>query len=69
MIDPGKQQVFLNYLLDHHLENRVKHLDQETLTPSLRLKCRSSIPDAVAEVGKSEEIGRIFAGFQKDVYL
>lgn len=43
-------------------------LDQEKLTPLLRLKYHNSIADAVAELGRPEEIGRVFAGFQKYLY-
>ena len=46
----------------------VEELDQEKLTPLLRLKYHDSIADAVADLGRSEEIGRVFAGFQKYLY-
>ena len=34
----------------------------------LRLKYNNSIADAVADLGKPEEIGHVFAGFQKYLY-
>jgi type I restriction enzyme R subunit len=43
-------------------------LDQEKLTPLLRLKNHDSIADALADLGKPEEIGTVFAGFQKYLY-
>jgi len=46
----------------------VEELDQGKLTPLLRLKYHGSISDAVADLGKPEEIGRVFAGFQKYLY-
>ena len=46
----------------------VEELDQEKLTPLLRLKYHDSIADAVADLGKPEEIGKVFAGFQKYLY-
>jgi type I restriction enzyme R subunit len=46
----------------------VDELDQAKLTPLLRLKYHDSIADAVADLGKPEEIGRVFAGFQKYLY-
>jgi hypothetical protein len=46
----------------------VEELDQEKLTPLLRLKYHDSIADAVADLGKPEEIGRVFFGFQKYLY-
>jgi type I restriction enzyme, R subunit len=38
------------------------------LTPLLRLKYEDSIADAVADLGRPEDIGRLFAGFQKYLY-
>lgn len=46
----------------------VQELDQDKLTPLLRLKYQDSIADAVADLGKPEEIGRVFTGFQKYLY-
>jgi len=43
-------------------------LDQEKLTPLLRLEYRSSIADALADLGRAEEIGQVFTGFQKYLY-
>jgi type I restriction enzyme, R subunit len=34
----------------------------------LRLKYHNSIADAVADLGRPDEIGRIFADFQKYLY-
>ncbi len=63
-----KQQVFLDFVLSHYVSVGVEELDQEKLTPLLRLKYHNSIADAVADLGKPDEIGRVFAGFQKDLY-
>jgi len=43
-------------------------LDQEKLTPLLRLKYRNSIADAISDLGKPEEIGKMFVGFQRYLY-
>ena len=43
-------------------------MGQEKLTPLLHLKYRNSIADAVADLGRPEEIGRVFAGFQRFLY-
>jgi type I restriction enzyme R subunit len=64
----SKQQVFLDFVLSHYVSVGVEELDQEKLTPLLRLKYHNSIADAVAELGRPEEIGRVFAGFQKYLY-
>jgi type I restriction enzyme R subunit len=63
-----KQQVFLDFVLSHYVAVGVGELDQEKLTPLLRLKYHDSIADALADLGRPEEIGRIFAGFQKYLY-
>jgi type I restriction enzyme R subunit len=64
----SKQRVFLDFVLSHYVSVGVEELDQEKLTPLLRLKYHNSIADAVADLGKPEEIGRVFAGFQKYLY-
>ena len=38
------------------------------LTPLLKLKYHNAISDAVADLGRPEEIGHLFAGFQKYLY-
>ncbi|HEY5791699.1 MAG TPA: type I restriction-modification enzyme R subunit C-terminal domain-containing protein, partial [Chthoniobacterales bacterium] len=63
-----KQQVFLDFVLSHYVQVGVEELDQEKLTPLLKLKYHNAISDAVADLGKPEEIGRTFAGFQKYLY-
>jgi type I restriction enzyme M protein len=45
-----------------------RKLDQAKLTPLLKLKYHDSIADAVADLGKPDEIGKVFAGFQKYLY-
>ena len=64
----AKQQVFLDFVLAHYVSVGVGELDQEKLTPLLRLKYQNSIADAVADLGKPEEIGMVFSGFQKYLY-
>ena len=63
-----KQQVFLNFVLSHYVREGVQELDQEKLRPLLLLKYHDSIADAVADLGRPEEIGKVFAGFQKYLY-
>jgi type I restriction enzyme R subunit len=64
----SKQQAFLEFVLAHYVSVGVEELDQEKLTPLLRLKYHDSIADAVADLGRPEEIGKVFAGFQKYLY-
>jgi type I restriction enzyme R subunit len=51
----------LEFVLAHYVGVGVAELDQEKLTPLLRLKYSNSI----ADLGKPEEISDVFAGFQK----
>ncbi len=64
----AKQQAFLDFVLAHYVSEGVQELDQEKLTPLLRLKYNNSIADAVADLGRPEEIGKVFAGFQQYLY-
>jgi type I restriction enzyme, R subunit len=64
----SKQQVFLDFVLSHYVTEGVQELDREKLTPLLKLKYRDAIADAVADLGRPEEIGYLFAGFQKYLY-
>jgi type I restriction enzyme, R subunit len=63
-----KQQTFLDFVLAHYVKEGVQELDREKLTPLLRLKYHDSIADAVADLGRPEEIGNVFSGFQKYLY-
>ncbi len=64
----NKQQAFLEFVLAHYVSMGVEELDQEKLTPLLRLKYSNSIPDAIADLGRPEEINKVFVGFQKYLY-
>jgi type I restriction enzyme R subunit len=64
----AKQQAFLGFVLSHYVNVGVEELAQEKLTPLLRLKYHDSIADAVADLGRPEEIGQVFSGFQKYLY-
>jgi len=63
-----KQQTFLDFVLAHYVKEGVQELDQEKLTPLLCLKYHDSLADALLDLGRPEEIGHIFAGFQKYLY-
>jgi type I restriction enzyme R subunit len=64
----SRQQVFLDFVLSHYVTEGVGELDQEKLTPLLRLKYHNSIADAVADLGQAEEIRKVFTGFQRYLY-
>jgi len=63
-----KQQVFLDFVLAHYVSVGVEELDQAKLTPLLKLKYHDSLADAVADLGRPDEIGKTFAGFQQFLY-
>jgi type I restriction enzyme R subunit len=63
----SKQQVFLDFVLSHYVSVGVEELDQEKLSPLLQLRY-GSIADASADLGRPDEIGRVFVGFQKYLY-
>lgn len=64
----AKQRTFLDFVLQHYITVGVEELDQDKLTPLLRLKYHDSIADAVADLGRPDEIGKVFAGFQRYLY-
>jgi type I restriction enzyme R subunit len=64
----AKQRAFVEFVLAHYIRVGVEELDQDKLTPLLRLRYHNSIADAVADLGTAEDIRRVFAGFQKYLY-
>lgn len=63
-----KQQAFLEFVLSHYVQVGVEELEQTKLKTLLNLKYHNSIADAVADLGTPDEIGRVFAGFQRYLY-
>jgi type I restriction enzyme R subunit len=63
-----RQQAFIDFVLSHYITVGVEELSREKLNPLLRLKYHDSIADAVADLGKTEDIGKMFAGFQRYLY-
>jgi len=54
-------------VLTHYVSVGVEELDQEKLSPLLRLKYQT-YADAMANLGRPEEIRSVFTGFQKYLY-
>ncbi len=63
-----KQRTFLEFVLAQYVKVGVEELDREKLSPLLKLRYDNAIADAVADLGRPEEIGIFFAGFQKYLY-
>jgi type I restriction enzyme, R subunit len=64
----AKQQALLDFVLSHYVSVGVEELNQDKLRPLLLIKYHNSIQDAVADLGQPEQIGKVFAGFQKYLY-
>lgn len=64
----SKQRVFLDFVLSHYVREGVQELDQEKLRPLLKLRYHDSISDALADLGKAEDVARVFSGFQQYLY-
>jgi type I restriction enzyme R subunit len=63
-----KQPAFLDFVLAHYVSEGVQELSQDKLKPLLRLKYNNSIADAIADLGRAEDIGKVFASFQQYLY-
>ncbi|MCP9812642.1 EcoAI/FtnUII family type I restriction enzme subunit R [Synechococcus lacustris] len=64
----SKQQVFIDFVLQHYVTMGVQELAQEKLAPLLRLRYQNSIADALNDLGGPKEVGEMFAGFQRYLY-
>jgi type I restriction enzyme R subunit len=60
----SKQEVFLNFVLQHDVSTGVQELATEKLTPLLQLRYQNAFANAVADLGPPAEIGQRSAGFQ-----
>jgi type I restriction enzyme R subunit len=62
-----KQQAFVDFVLAQYVTQGVDELDAEKLSPLLQLKYRA-LSDAFAELGKPDQVRRVFVGFQRHLY-
>ena len=63
----GKQQEFLDFVLDQYIKEGVRELDQDKLPQLLELKYHD-LRDAVADLGNVTDIRMVFIGFQQHLY-
>ena len=63
----GKQQEFLDFVLEQYVKQGVRELDSDKLKPLLELKYHA-IHDAIAELGNVASIRETFIGFQQYLY-
>lgn len=64
----SNQQGFLDFVLGHYVNIGVEELDQAKLTPLMRLRYGNLLKDAMADLGRAEEINKIFVGLQRYLY-
>ncbi|MDB4672917.1 DEAD/DEAH box helicase family protein [Akkermansiaceae bacterium] len=62
-----KQQRFINFVLQHYVNEGVRELDIEKLPDLLELKYES-ISDAVTQLGNVKDIRDMFVGFQEALF-
>ena len=63
-----KQRAFVDFVLGQYVKEGVDELDSEKLSPLLKLKYKNAIADALAELGRPEEVRKVFVGFQRHLY-
>ena len=63
----GKQQEFLDFVLNQYIQEGVGELDRKKLPQLLSLKYHST-NDAIAILGNIQTINKIFTNFQADLY-
>ncbi len=63
----GKQQEFLDFVLDQYIQEGVGELDRKKLPQLLNLKYHST-NDAIKILGNIQTINKIFTNFQADLY-
>jgi type I restriction enzyme, R subunit len=64
----GKQQEFLDFVLEQYIKVGVGELDRAKLPQLLELKYHN-VRDAVAELGSVGSISEVFIGFQEYLYI
>jgi type I restriction enzyme R subunit len=63
-----KQRAFIDFVLAQYVAQGVDELDAEKLSPLLKLKYRNAIADAFADLGRPDQVRRVFVGFQRHLY-
>ncbi|WP_313275637.1 DEAD/DEAH box helicase family protein [Stenotrophomonas sp.] len=62
-----KQGAFIDFVLAQYVKQGVDELDAEKLSPLLRLRYKA-LNDAFSELGKPEQVRRVFVEFQRHLY-
>ena len=51
-----------------YVQQGVDELDADKLSPLLKLKYHNAIADALADLGRPDQVRRVFVGFQRHLY-
>ena len=63
-----KQKAFVDFVLAQYVAQGVEELAPEKLSPLLKLKYKNALADAFAELGKPDQVRRVFVDFQRHLY-
>lgn len=63
-----QQREFVKFVLDQYVQQGVYELDEEKLTPLLKLRYRNALDEALKDLGPPENIRHIFKNFQAGLY-
>ena len=63
-----KQKAFIDFVLTQYVNIGVGELDQAKLAPLLQIKYHNSFSDALDDLGKADDIKKLFSDFQKYLY-
>ena len=63
-----KQRAFIDFVLAQYVKQGVGELDLDKLSPLLKLKYKNALVDAFAELGRPDQVRRVFVGFQRHLY-
>ena len=59
------QRAFVDFVLAQYVSQGVDELDADKLSPLLKLKYQNAFADALADLGRPEQVRRVFVGFQR----
>jgi type I restriction enzyme R subunit len=63
-----QQQAFVDFVLAQYVKQGVDELDQDKLSPLLRLKYKNALADAFVDLGNPDQVRQVFIGFQRHLY-
>ncbi len=65
---PTDASAFVDFVLAQYIKQGVEELDQDKLSPLLKLRYKNALADAFADLGKPDQVRRVFVDFQKHLY-